>query len=317
MLTKKTIKKISIIIGTMFIVVWFGGNLGLYVLAKYYISSEPGIDKVIDSTPEKLTLVESDIKEDYLYFMRFKIKFPFYKKDIKYVIPHFFEDKLWSISIFFVPKNLTNGFINFHDFEVEKKIAKPFCNSIWEKIFYKDVAFHDGVKDIEYARLKDFSWWNLFHNIRLSNLLIFKALNATESEQKAYLLETPYFQGILKDFKIKSGRFMYACYFGWDHKSYSFEAMGPDKEKNTIKNIISTIQRADEREKGYKKMEDLYNNKEKSRYPQELLLLSMISLRGAHEDNLKELFAIMEAKQYNPAFMESLKQAIEYQKNQR
>jgi hypothetical protein len=317
MLSKRTIKKISIIIGTIFIVVWFGGNLGLYFLSKYYISSEPGIDKTMDYTPEKLKLVESDMKADYLYFMGFKIKFPFYKKDIKYVTPHFFEGKLWSISIFFVQKGRAKGFINFHDFEVEKKLEKPFLNRIWEKIFYKEVAFHEGVRDIEYARLKDFSWWNLFHNIRLSNLLILKALNATESEQKAYDLETPYFKGILKDFKFKPGRFMYACYFGWDDESYSLEAMGSDKEKNTVKDIISTIQRTDNREARYKEMEVLYNNKEKSRYPEELLLLSMISLKGVHEDNLKELLKIMEGKHYNPAFTESLKEAIEYQKKQR
>lgn len=56
MLSKRTIKKISIIIGTMFIVVWFGVNLGLYFLSKYYVSSDPGIDKTIDYTPEKLML---------------------------------------------------------------------------------------------------------------------------------------------------------------------------------------------------------------------------------------------------------------------
>ena len=315
MFFKRTTKKISIIIGIVLLLLWFVGNLGLYLYLKYSILSKPSIKEAINYTPEKLKLVESDIKAEYLHLMGFKLKFPFHKEDIKYVVPTFIDGKLWSISIFFKRDDSDKRFISFQDYEFLENIEKSFLSHLWEKIAYKDVPFYESFKDIEHANLKDYSWWNLLSNIRLSNLLKLKAFSTEPYEKKVYDLESPYFKGILTKFNIKPGKFIQsACYFGWGDKSYSFDAVGSDKEINTtIKDMLSTIQRLDNVEESYKEIEVLYKNEENSRFPEELLLLSLISLRGSTENNLKELHKIMEDKHYKPIIMESVKEALEYQ----
>ncbi len=55
----------------------------------------------------------------------------------------------------------------------------------------------------------------------------------------------------------------------------------------------------------------MYENKDRSKYPEELLLVSMISIKGPTVDNLKELLKIMEDKNYKPYIIKAVKEEIE------
>lgn len=328
MLSKRTIKKVSIIIGIILIVLWFGGNLGMYLYCKYFLSPRSGVN--LNSVPEKLKVKEADIDAETLYLMGFKLKFPFYKDDIKSVYPSFLGHEFWNVAIFL--KNKTMIVFSEH-FEITEEIKKELADrvkdveeikesltdkifNIFEKTLPSDCTLFECIRAAEYARLKDFSWWNLLHNMRLTVLLTLKSLPPPEFKRKSYDLETPHLKGILRNIEMSNKAKVTVIDWDWDNKSYSFEIVAASDGKISTKaeNIISTIQKESDIEKSYKAMESLYKNKEKTKYPKELVLLSIISLKGATPETLKELLNTMKNKDYqlDNYIIEGIKREIEY-----
>lgn len=327
MLSKRTIKKVSIIIGIILIVLWFGGNLGMYLYCKYFLSPKSGVN--LNFVPEKLKVKEADLDAEELYLMGFKLKFPFYKDDIRSVYPSFMGHTLWNVAIFLKNKAV----ITFSEyFEITEEIKKELADrvkdveeikesltdkifNIFEKTVSSDCTMFECIRAAEYARLKDFSWWNLLHNIRLTSFLTLKSLYSHEFKIKSYDMETPHLKGILKHIEMSNKARATVIDWDWDNKSYSFEILAFDEKISTkAENIISTIQKEGDIEKSYKTMESLYKNKEKTKYPKELVLLSMISLKGATSETLKELLNTMKNKNYqlDSYFIEGIKREIEY-----
>ncbi|MHA2218177.1 MAG: hypothetical protein ACXACY_19750 [Candidatus Hodarchaeales archaeon] len=328
-------KKALKIIGIILIVLWFGGNLGLYVFHKYIDSKLNAYGKdYLNSTPEKLTLQEADMNAESLYLVGFKLKLPFYKEDIKNVSLIFVGHELRNVSIFLKNK----AYISFNeDYEVTEEIKEELrdrlkdsgqditdekessIDRIIRNIFEIDGTFFDITKAIEYSRLKDFSWWNLYHNVRLSTRLTLKSMYTNKFKVKSYDLETPYLQGILRNIEISNRAISTSLYWDWDRKSYSFEILDVDRAIDSdVRNIISTIQKESNIEKSFKAMERVYKNKKETKYPEELILLSMISLKGATSENLKELLKINRDKDYQllDFAIDGIKREIDYLESQ-
>lgn len=320
-MTKKLVKKLSIILGIILIVLWFGGNLGLYIFIKYSFTSE--IEKVIDYIPEKLKLKEADVKAETLYLMGYKFKFPFYEEDIKSIAPFSFEHEFSTISISLGKKDNFEGniFLGKIPSSFSENKERSLVNKVWGRILYREKTYTEFMRAMHYSRLTDYSWWNLLHNIRLSELLVLKVIGLPNYESfKVYDLETPYFSGFLREGTARNKKtssiiFSFDLIFDLKGESYSIHFMAPGDISDKFKNIISTIQPVDNIENSYKEMEALYRDKE-SRYPEELILISMITLKGSTIENLKELLRIMEEKNYDSFYIEDVKKEIEYLEKQ-
>ena len=311
MLFKKTIKKVSIIIGIAIIVLWFGGNLGFYIYHKSIFDDET--EKALNKTPEKLTLSEAKVDAENISIMGFNLKFPFYKEDIISVIPLFWEEELDTIVIFLRNRKKDQNFI------VEFKTAPYIPEAPLFKKIKSWIVYGAGTSEIYYSRLTDYSWWNIRHNIRLSTLLHFKlAALPKYTNYQIFDLKTPYLNGFLKEGKseYREGKFsqMVDFQFILKNKQHFIRFLSNDDETvNKARDIMTTVRPIDNIEESYKEMEVLYRSKERSRYPKELLLLSMISLKGATVDNLEELLKILEAKNYKQSHL--IEEQIEYLKN--
>ena len=86
------------------VLLWCGGNLGLYLLVKTAIP--PAIESKTNYFPEKLKLSESSIEAESLFLKEFNLKFQFYKKDIRKVFFSFFDLQIYSFSIVLVKKGV-------------------------------------------------------------------------------------------------------------------------------------------------------------------------------------------------------------------
>jgi hypothetical protein len=314
MLSKRTIKKISIIIGIVLIVLWFGGNLGFYIYLKSIFDNEH--EKALNRLPEKLKLSEAKFNSENIYFADFKLKFPFYKKDIDYISPFFMEDKLDGISIKMIRKEDKGIFINFYTFP-KVQIKESAISKIKYWILVGDNSF-PNLHSIHYARLKDYSWWNLLHNIRLHTSLIMKAIFLNPYENyNVYDLETPYLRGFLIEHKSVYKSRIIDFSFIFKDKQHAISFVGSNEDiLDNVRNIITTVQPIDDVGESYKEMEARYKGKVKSKYPKELLLISMISLEGTTIDNLEELIKIMKAKNYKQFYVDVVKEQIQYLKNE-
>lgn len=316
MFSKRFIKKLSIIIVIVLIVLWFGGNLGLYLYIKYTFGSKFG--KALNYTPEKLRLTESNIEAETLHLMGLKLKFPFYEEDIRHIDPLFwFDHKLHQIMIKIEDKGKVLVIIfNTLPNNLEN-IEESLINKMWDRILFKkeDDRSHFGfIKASHYSRFKDYSWWNLSYNIKLSSFLVLKMLSFATFE-KVYDFETPYLTGFLSEGKRNnSKRSMIDFSFAVKDIFYRITFISPYETSGEIKDIITTVQPVENIEKSYKEIEDKYKNKGKTRYPEELLLLSMISLKGITMDSLNKLLKIMEDKNYKPYIIDAIKKEIEYLK---
>ncbi len=332
MISKKSVKILSVVFGVILVVLWFGGNLKMYLYCQQFLAAHSGIR--LNSIPERLHIKEADMDSEKIYLMGFELKFPFYKEDIKNVMIDFVGHRLWNVSIFF--KN--NSHISFHNyFEITEEMRSELAdrledsgedteedeeeeslidNILWN-IVETEETMADSIKAAEYATLTDFSWWNLLHNLRLTTLLTLKSMSIPGAEVKSYELETPYLRGIFKKTELKSKMKSAIIYWDWDDESYSFDVFDIDgRIIREAQNIISTIQRERDKEKSYRIMEALYQSKEETKYPRELILLSMISLKGATQDNLKDFLKIMKEK--NSPFkysMEGIQKEVEYLEN--
>lgn len=291
MLSNKTLKKIFISISIILVVLWFGGNLGLYFFFKSML--KPNIEKAIDYIPEKLILAKADIKTEPLHLMGLKLKFPFHKDEIKYINPLFLNHQIGSTGIHMKDKG---SVILFG--------ASPI-----------DQMLPDFFKEMHYSRLKDFSWWNIPKNIKLIQLLTLKAIAIPAFDDfKVYDLETPYLKGFLTEGITKNEKkSIFSFDFARKNKQYTITFIGIDETKSyKVRDIFTTIEISDDIEESYKEMENLYKNKQKSKYPEELFILSMISLKGPSIDNLNNLLKAMEHKNYESAIIDRIKKEREF-----
>ncbi len=314
---KKKIIKLSIIIGPIVIILWFVGNLSLYLFIKNYILNL-GMETAINYRPEKLTFTKATVDAEPLHLMGLKLRFPFYKGDMKYIKPIFIGHRLDSITISLGDKDNSRGDIIFEAVDNNLRgIQISMVSKISNRILYADDSYFRFMRTLHYSSLDDFSWWRLLHNIRLANLLIEKARGIPAyGSFRVYDVETPYLKGILTEWKMFNERASIDIQFifEWKDESLSLAFIGIDeKQTNRVRDILTTIELLDDIEKSHKEMMALYK-KNKARYPDEFLLLCLISLKGATLDNLKKLLKVMKDENYHYNDIEEIKKEIAYLK---
>jgi hypothetical protein len=294
-------------------VLWFGANMGLYLVVKTAVP--PALEAVADYIPVKLKIPESEIEADSLYFGNFKSKFPFYKEDIREVSPFLMEHRLRIVDIFL---NNEKGMIDLNEIpdnmpEVNPSIRGKIENWLVGEQNYRSYFRTMGL--LHYAKLKDYSWWNLRSNLRLAVNLVLKAIAIPAfGDSKVYEVETPYLKGYLRKGQSKKNNTI-IIHFEFEGKGKSYTVLALTTDKNVaskVMTLISTIQPVAEIDKSYAEIEALYKHKDKLRYPEELLLLSLISIKGPTIDNMNDLLKIEESKKKNQYAIDSIRGEIDF-----
>lgn len=298
-------KKLPVDIFVCFIAFWFTANLLMFLFLKYKV----GVFEIesINNVPEKLYIDKQIMEGETLHLMGYKVNFPFYSADIKEVKPTFTNNQEldnFQIKIF---NNDAKGYITFSSDSNNFDDTGDSNGNIITKIFNTEFEMRRAV---HYARLKDFSLWNVRRNVLLTMMLLVKTI-ATPQLTKIYDVETPHITGLLEEYEGKRSIMIFTFPCGDKLNSISFIDVGRNNKSN-IKNIISTIQPVDNVEDSYDEIKTLYEGEKESLYPKELLLLSMITLKGPKIDYLKELLNIMKMKNYDSSLTESFGKQIEY-----
>lgn len=274
------------------IVLWFVANLAIYAFIRTAIP--PAFEPKIDYVPEKLKLSDSVTEFDSIYLRDFKLKFPFYKEDIKTAYPFFLEHRLRNITIILGNKKGAIFVDEIPDSlpEAKTSITGEIKNWLLDETTYE--SYFKTMRQVHYASLKDYSWWDLRYNLRLALKLTLKLISIpTFDNLKVYEVETPHLIGYLTKGRSKNNHVSIDFEFPGKGTTYSLHAItADDGVANKIMAILGSIQPASGINEGYRIMVAQYNNKHTTRYSPDLLLLSLISLQGPTLNNLKELLQI-------------------------
>jgi hypothetical protein len=307
----RIMKKKFIITALVITILCVVGNAGLYFYAKSTVVT-PEFLNMIDYIPEKLILKESAIEAEPLHLMGVKI--PLNNKKIRHAIPNFSDHELQTILIKIDPNNS-------QDLELISISALPdITDELYEssvirqysKFFYNENSVLDHMKSVYHASLNDYSWWNILHNLRLFELLIQKSI-ASSTNAEVYDVETPYLKGILTQFN-RNEKTLIAFEFTLRNKYYQIILSSINNDPSMMMNMLAATKPIDDIDESYGKMEALFKEKGNSIYPEELLLISMLTLKDPIKSELNKLLKIMEDKNYEPEQLEPLKIEIEHLK---
>ena len=307
MVTTKLRKRVAIILTVVFLLLWFGGNLGLYLSFSKLTGS------AFDYIPEKLSLSQADLKAQALPFDGIVINLPFDREKFGEVAPLFLNGKLYSVSLR-IKNSERTAMVHLNVMSDELKAAdSSFLTAVRDSLLTTEESFYALMKASHYSRVDDYSWWNLIHNIRLSAHLVFKVMGrAGGAQPKMYEVATPYLKGILTEQENKKGgRLMVDLIFAEDKKYYSITFFSvPPEHLSEIRSILAGIQPLGDKSKAYQEMKNAFDRKANSQFSEELLLVSMMSLKGPTVDDMNQLLAVMKAKDYKPFYIDSLKEQI-------
>lgn len=291
----KKVKILGIILISL-VGLYFIANLGIYFFIKHYtLFPETNV------IPQRLIFEEERFDSEYLHIMGLKLKFPFYKEEISKVSPFQIlknSKDFKAITISTDRKNHNN--LNF------LFISGP-----------SDTLLIQERKTIYDSSFDDYSWWNIQKNISICISLTLKTLSILPGTTHIYEIDTSYIKGFLikteKNIKNKR-RFSY--YFEFqvvknnEEKNFSLHLLNSnEKTWNLFTKIISSIKIDKDVEKSYSELEEEYKNKN-SKYPQELLLASMLSLKEPIKEEL-EIIIEKEEKNLSVDFINALKKNIE------
>jgi len=330
------LKKISIITLVVLLALWFGGNLGFYLYLKYKVIGSENI-KLINNIPEKIELKESDLEADYICFSDIRLRFPFYKEGtlrIGNVLNYTPEQNIFLSIISSVESDIYYGTYtlkidNFHKHKYEHpSIAKKSVSQeLKEILFYGDYSsrpLNEFLFAMHNSSLSDYSWWNLFKNFKLYELLHEKFMYYFDPpfKFKYYRIQTPEITGILSELKRVIRDIKRASYFfdfAVNDKSYSFSFFMRDEYDDGIElvnDIISSIEINVNPDECYKEMKKQYENNDESNYPKDLLLLSMISIEEPTIENIQMLKQSMEeSERYSDNYINKYQEIIDILKS--
>lgn len=290
----------AIIIGIIFML-WFSGNFFIYMVIKTFIT--PDLQAQIDYVPEKIRMPASKIEAETLYLNDFKLSFPFYAYDIKYAFPLFVDHRMSDISIF-----------------LSDEIGKITFSTIDDKMLGKTpMPTFRLILSSQYARVRDFSWWNLPDNQALATKLILKAIAMPAfANSKVYDVETPHLHGYLRTGQLRNKYNVVELTYELNGKTNSVTILTPDKKpSDQFTDMLSTIQPSINAEAAYQEMDARYKGIHETKYPKDLLLLSLISIKGPSYDNLKALLKIVTNIHDKRVSVDAIEQEIHYSEGSR
>lgn len=303
------IRKWWLICGVVFVTLWF---IGIALLHTYKeIVLVPVFKLTGDYKPEKMIISEAPVGSEYADLMGLDMVLPFSHEEVKSASPLFINHQLHSLALTFIEKEKTRrSSILLDTFPDEVKETGSFSfNTLLNLLTPEARSLFEFEKAIQYARVKDFSWWNLVYDVRLMLLLTQKAIRVPAYQSdRVFTVETPYLSGLLLEGKkLKNSKTITDFKFRIRGNFYFLTFITTDEKPEKIRNVVGTI-----REGAMRNI-----TKASSRYPEELLLLSEISSAGASIQNLTKLLNIMKRKNYDLKIQERVKAELEFLKNSR
>jgi hypothetical protein len=300
--SKKKIKKILIILALLFVNAWFWGNAALeYDIYDFCIEFEfegkeyeNCYSTELKHIPDKLTLTEADIDGKYLYFYTYKMKIPFINDESLKIHHGLTGRQFYKISLS-VGKSGSGSQIGLYNLS---NIDDNDSESLFSKIIaliYGEVSEDEYVEKLYYTRPSDMSWWNLRENLRIREYLTVKVELLPSGRR--YDVTTPHVRGFLIE-----GAAYDSFHFVLDGRRHFIFLTGPPEFSS--RNLIGTIRPIENVDEAYNEIEALYHNN--LGYPEELLILSMISLKGPVENYHKQ-FLIKKLKRKVDFYEELLK----------
>jgi hypothetical protein len=174
-------------------------------------------------------------------------------------------------------------------------------------------SFFAFMQRSNYLRLKDYSWWNLISNIKLGSALAVKSTALPSYDDlKIYDVETRWFRGFCYVGTEENARINSMWTFECNNDiNYNFYFKGLNEGfLNQVREIMATVQPIDDHERAVLQSQEFFVDKQKSKYPEELLLLSLISVKGEERKYIEELVKIMEKKNYEQKYIDQIHQVI-------
>ena len=132
--------------------------------------------------------------------------------------------------------------------------------------------------------------------------------------------EPPKLRGVLRErIDWDNNKFGYYFDFVVRDKVYSLMIL-PNKSNrdiafNNFKEILSGIEPFDDIKECHKIMIEQYKNNELSKYPEVLLLTSLISLTDPNIENMTELRDLLKKKKYSEDFIKTVQEQIDILKS--
>lgn len=261
-------------IAAILVVLWFGANMWMYVSTK--TSFSPEFLEQINNVPRELTISDSNIQVKNFYFWGFTLKFPFYKSDLEKSFWSF-PDPYHRLKELSILLNNKKGFISFD------KMSSDASSFGFRQIFYD-------------SKLADFSWWDIQKNVFLLSDLWLKSTLIGVYGSSAFNVQTPYLKGFLTcEHDIKRNNYFIEFEFAVNNETYSFSGRVPDKKTaDKFMSMLGTIQPITNKDKAIAETKALLVHKDQSPYPEDLLLCSLMSLRGPDVQSMKELKRLAE-----------------------
>ena len=152
-------------------------------------------------------------------------------------------------------------------------------------------SYIDTTRRMHYTQLKDYSSWNLRHNLGVIAFLTLKAIAVPAyNGLRVYEVRTPYLTGFLRKGHAKNSYAFLDFQFEVKGSDYSLTCFTPDKESaDKFISMLASIQPVSDIDEVYRMLEDQYIHKDKVEYPADLLLTSLISIKRPTSAIMKEL----------------------------
>jgi len=299
----KKSNKILLIIFIVILVLWFGSNLGLYLLTKYIVVGEERLE-LFNKVPEtiEITYKETDGEKIYLGDLEFTLAPRGYDSVEIYPSVYIDQQEVEKYSIYLI--------LMFKYANVRKTITIDLNNT--------DLKLADDYIEFSNYSIDDFSLWNTLHNYnsfyKLAAKWIMLPSNADLEKYPLSIVNTQYFKGF---WKINLGKNTILSSFDFSTKGKSYTIMLVDSDEvvsTEMNNIISSIKPIQDNEIVFKELSTSYKTG-KSIFEKQLALISLISIEGPTIENLSELKKLLIQKDARTENIEDIQEQIEILKN--
>ncbi len=293
-------KKILLISLIAMLVLWFGGNLGLYLFAKHFLIGEDRLE-LFNKVPETIEIKYKGTGRQTIYF-----------GDVEFSLPLNDYSTLEIFPDVYIDNNSGNEYIvsmilsyKFYD------NSKTLIIHMWNP----DQKLAEGYIKSSHYTFDHFSLWNIPQNIQSIKLIILKWITLpSNSNVKRYplsIVNTEYFKGFLKT-SSENKTILSSFDFSIRDKSYSIMLPGNNRTLviDTMKDIISSIKPIEDIEKVAGELTSNYKN-EAVMFEKELALISLISIEGPNLDNLSELKKLLIQKGEREKYIEDVQEQID------
>jgi hypothetical protein len=254
-----TNKILNVIIAvSVFACFWFGSIALLYGVIKIFVAPTMGklaLDKMALPPAKEQVLPVTHVDSDEIYLMGLKIKHPVQGLTANVVSPIFEDHKLNGVSVFLNNENIhaANMLIYRHpdDMSSADPKATDYFNLIpKQKFFNYAILFNNSksnlIDKMLNTNMSDFSWYNLFKDIRVVYILINKAIFHPQysGDVGLFHVTTDCFLGYLSKGeygKDKNGNTKYIRELWFSKNGYLFQITIIDKNNVDFTEFISNL----------------------------------------------------------------------------